>query len=246
MFAAVDDVAMTMTLNPTWSDIAIRLLLAMVAGAVIGLDREAGGHSAGLRTTIIVSLAAAVAMIQANILFSVPGKTYDLFATMDPMRLPLGILTGVGFIGAGAIMKRENLVAGVTTAATLWVMTVIGLCFGAGQLLLGCIATVLIIFTLAILKGLDFLIKREQRGRLIITSDLGAASPPDIDTMIRDSGYRAQFVRQCRDPGTGRFATEYEIVWKEHTATRLPVELLELVEQRYQLQSFEVTKEANP
>lgn len=246
MFAAIDDVAMTMTLNPTWSDIVIRLLLAMLAGAIIGLDREAGGHSAGLRTTIIVSLAAAVAMIQANILFSVDGKTYDLFATMDPMRLPLGVLTGVGFIGAGAIMKRDNLVAGVTTAATLWVMTVIGLCFGAGQLLLGGAATVLIIFTLAILKGIDFLIKREQRGRLVISSDLGAASVPDIDAVVRPSGYRAQFVRQSRDSATGRFATEYEIVWKEREATRLPVELLEMVEQGYELQSFEVTKEANP
>src|SRR5690606_154376 len=91
---AIDNIATSMALNPTWSDIAIRLLLAMIAGAIIGLDREAGGHSAGLRTTIIVSLAAAVAMIQANILLSVDGKTYDLFATMDPMRLPLGILTG--------------------------------------------------------------------------------------------------------------------------------------------------------
>ena len=126
-----------MPLSPSWEDIALRLLLTCVAGAVIGLDRGIRGHAAGLRTTILVALAASVAMIQANLLLSVTGKTADLFGVMDQMRLPLGILTGVGFIGAGTILRRGDLVTGVTTAATLWVVTVIGLCFGGGQLALG-------------------------------------------------------------------------------------------------------------
>jgi putative Mg2+ transporter-C (MgtC) family protein len=87
---------MTMPLNPSLSEIALRLLLTMVAGATIGFNREAKGHAAGLRTTMLVGLAASVAMIQANLLLPVAGKTNASFAVMDLMRLPLGILTGVG------------------------------------------------------------------------------------------------------------------------------------------------------
>ncbi len=143
-----------MPLHPTWNDIALRLVLTMLAGAIIGFNRGARGHAAGLRTTILVGLAASVAMIQANILLSVGGKAPDSFGVMDLMRLPLGILTGVGFIGGGAILKRGDLVTGVTTAATLWMMTAIGLCLGGGQLGLGIAATVLGVITLWALSWL--------------------------------------------------------------------------------------------
>src|SRR5277367_4296835 len=142
---------MSMPLHPTWQDIGVRLLLTMIASAVIGLDRGAQGHAAGLRTTILVGLAAAIAMLQANILLSIGGKASDSFGVMDLMRLPLGILTGVGFIGGGAILRRGDLVTGVTTAATLWATTVIGLCLGGGQLGLGIGAALLAVFTLWIL-----------------------------------------------------------------------------------------------
>ncbi len=118
---------MQMPLSPSWTDIIVRLALAMIAGAVLGLNRGARGHAAGLRTTILVTLAAAAAMIQCNILLTLDGKQPGFFAVMDLMRLPLGILTGVGFIGGGAILKKGGSITGVTTAATLWIATVIGL-----------------------------------------------------------------------------------------------------------------------
>ena len=142
----------TMPLNPTWEDIALRLLLTLVAGALIGFNREAHGHAAGLRTTMLVCLAASVAMILANMMLTVSGKTDSSFVRIDVMRLPLGILTGVGFIGGGAILQRDKLVAGVTTAATLWLVTVIGLCFGAGDIWLGVAATAISFFVLWLLK----------------------------------------------------------------------------------------------
>src|ERR1700742_4048384 len=154
---------MNMPLEPSWSDIAIRLTLTMLAGAVIGFNRGARGHAAGFRTTILVGLAASVAMIQANILLPLSGKTPESFAVMDLMRLPLGILTGVGFIGGGTILKRGDLVTGGTTAATLWVMTVIGLCLGGGQLALGIVTTALTVITLWILKWVDQTMPREHR-----------------------------------------------------------------------------------
>ena len=122
-----------MPLHPTWEDICLRLLLTVIAGAMLGFDREARGHAAGLRTTILVALAASVAMIQTNILLPLEGKDQGSFAVMDMMRLPLGILTGVGFLGGGAILKRGGSISGVTTAATLWIATVIGLSFGGGD-----------------------------------------------------------------------------------------------------------------
>src|ERR1700744_2061333 len=103
-----------MPLHLSWSDAAFRLILTMIAAGVIGLDRGARGHAVGFRTMILVGLAASVAMMQANILLPVDGKTASSFGTMDLMRLPLGILTGVGFIGGGAILRRGDLVTGVT------------------------------------------------------------------------------------------------------------------------------------
>ncbi len=117
-----------------WQEIALRLFLALAAGALIGINRSEHGRPAGLRTVMLVCLAAAVAMIQANLLLGLAGKKSDSFIVMDLMRLPLGILTGMGFIGGGAILRRGDLVTGVTTAATLWLVTAIGLAFGGGQL----------------------------------------------------------------------------------------------------------------
>ena len=131
-----------------WNDIVVRLLVALFVGMLIGYNRSEHGKVAGLRTTVLVCLAACVAMIQVNILLPLAGRSSNSFVMNDLMRLPLGILTGVGFIGGGAILRRGNLTVGVTTAATLWLVTVIGLCIGGGQILLGLAATALALVAL--------------------------------------------------------------------------------------------------
>jgi putative Mg2+ transporter-C (MgtC) family protein len=162
---------MAMPLNAAWGDIAVRLALSVFAGSLIGLNREERGHTAGLRTTLLVCLAACVAMIQVNMLLPLAGKPPGGFSVMDLMRLPLGILTGMGFIGGGAILKRGSLVVGVTTAATLWMTTVIGLCFGGDQLWLGAIATALTTFILWAMKAVDDSLPKMQRGTLEVTTN---------------------------------------------------------------------------
>lgn len=107
-----------------WGDIAVRLALSVFAGALVGINRGERGRRAGLRTTILVCVASSLAMIQANLLLPTVGKPPTSFITMDLMRFPLGILSGIGFIGAGAIVHRGDLVEGVTTAATIWYVTV--------------------------------------------------------------------------------------------------------------------------
>ena len=164
----------------TWSDAAARLGCTLIAGAIIGYNRGEQGKVAGLRTTLLVCLAAAVAMLQMNYLLTLAGRQSDSFVMNDLMRLPLGILTGVGFIGGGAILRRGNLVLGVTTAGTLWYVTVVGLCFGGGQLLLGWAATALGCFVLWGLKWLEGFMGVEQLARLVITVDEQGPSESDI------------------------------------------------------------------
>src|ERR1700683_2605054 len=130
----------------SWSEIAIRLFCAAAASALMGINRSERGRPAGLRTSMLVCLAAGLAMIQVNLLLPLAGRSANSFVMNDLMRLPLGILTGVGFIGGGAVLRRGDITVGVTTAATLWVVTVIGLCVGGGQIFLGLAAAALALF----------------------------------------------------------------------------------------------------
>jgi putative Mg2+ transporter-C (MgtC) family protein len=230
-----------MPLSPTWTDIAFRLALTMLAGGIIGFNRGARGHAAGFRTTILVGLAAAIAMILTNILLSSGGKTSDSFATMDPMRLPLGILTGVGFIGGGTILKKGDLVTGVTTAATLWLMTVIGLCLGAGELMLGAIGTLLAGFTLWMLKWVDLAIPREHRARLVVTCEATWNVIEELPRLIEPMNFRARFQHRKRDPASDKADYAFELSWRRAERASPPPELLVTLDQHFTIKSFQLT-----
>jgi putative Mg2+ transporter-C (MgtC) family protein len=214
--------------------------LTVLAGAVIGLNRGARGQTAGFRTTILVALAASVAMIQANILLSLGGKTSDSFSDIDVMRLPLGILTGVGFIGGGTIVKKGDLVVGVTTAATLWLVTVIGLCFGGGQLNLGTAATVLAVFTLWILRWVDGIIPREHRARLIVTCDPSWNVLEDIPTLLRPIKCHARFQEQRFDTSSQQADYVFELSWRQSDYDAPSREILAMVDRQFRIKSFEL------
>ena len=166
----------------TWSEIAIRLACAIAAGGLIGLNRSEHGRAVGRRTSILVSLAACVAMVQVNLLLPLAGRSPSSFVMNDLMRLPLGILSGMGFIGAGAIVRRGNFVVGVTTAATMWFLTVLGLCFGGGEVVLGLTGTALGMLVLAGLKAVEDRLRRDLEGTLLV---LATATGPD-ESRIRE------------------------------------------------------------
>jgi putative Mg2+ transporter-C (MgtC) family protein len=176
-----------MPVHLSWHDVILRLIWTVFAGLIIGFNRGEHGRPAGMRTTLLVCLAASISMIQANLLMPTVGKKSDSFIVLDLMRLPLGILSGMGFIGAGAILRKNSLVLGVTTAATLWFTTVMGLCFGGGQIELGIAALVLGIATLWGLKYVESIFRQDVNGTLTLTILKSGPSEEDIRAMIRDS-----------------------------------------------------------
>jgi putative Mg2+ transporter-C (MgtC) family protein len=193
-----------MPVTLTWEQIALRILLATIASFLIGYNRDERGKSLGIRTTMLVCLAATLAMVQANLLMDTRGKASDSFIQLDMMRLPLGILSGIGFIGAGAILRKDGLVHGITTAATMWFVTVLGLLFGSGLLKLGIAATLLALFILWTLKWVEMRIPTHRSGSLSIEfAESGAADTSarsqeqELRQRLQSSGYTIQEWTVC-------------------------------------------------
>ncbi len=180
---------MPMPLNIGWGEIALRLALTVLAGILIGINRSEHGHAAGLRTTLLVCLAASLSMLQVNLLLPMTGKTSSSFAVMDLMRLPLGILSGMGFIGAGAIVRKDNFVHGLTTAATLWFVTGLGLCFGGGQLALGLVGLALGVLVLEVLKRVEDRWKQDRHAMLSVIMGTNGPSEEELTSKLQAEGY---------------------------------------------------------
>lgn len=215
-----------------WSDIATRLVLTVLAGTLIGINRSERARPAGLRTTLLVCLAASVAMIQTNLLMNTAGKGPNSFVVLDLMRLPLGILSGMGFIGAGAIVRRDDLVIGITTAATLWFVTVIGLCLGGGQLLLGMTALALGLLVLWGLKWLEERMRRDRRAELLILAAIDDPPESDIEAHVTASNCRITSHAVTYGSHFQRRKLTYEVEWRARpTETQPPVFLSQLAMQ---------------
>jgi putative Mg2+ transporter-C (MgtC) family protein len=128
--------------------IALRLLSAVVLGGLVGLEREAAGKAAGLRTHMLVALGAALALVVA----------YRMeMPSADQSRVIQGLVTGIGFLGGGAILKLtdERRIRGLTTAAGIWMTASIGIAAGAGMLTTACMATLLTFVVLRLLQLLE-------------------------------------------------------------------------------------------
>lgn len=221
-----------MTAPLQWSDLAIRLLLTVLAGVLIGSNRSEHGKAAGMRTTLMVCLAASLAMLQVNALLPMSGRRPDSFVMNDLMRLPLGILTGVGFIGGGAILRRDDIVVGVTTAATLWLVTVIGLCFGGGQLVLGAVATILGLLALSVLKWAEDSLRRERRSRLAIEVDATGPVDAEIRRRLRDSELAILESQRIGDALTGRRRLVYHLREFRRPSDTAPPDVVHELEQQ--------------
>jgi putative Mg2+ transporter-C (MgtC) family protein len=222
-----------MPVTVEWLDVVVRLLCAMAAGAVLGVNRTERERPAGLRTVILVSLAAASAMILTNLLLVTNGRAADSFITVDPMRLPLGILTGMGFIGAGAILRKGEMVQGVTTAATLWLTTMIGLCFGAGQYLIGTATLALGTLVLWGLKWLENWLPHDRHGTLIASMSASGPTEDAIRMQLLESGFWIidwHVLHTCRKRSC---TIRTRVAWRGRTTdTRSPALIEQLAQQK--------------
>lgn len=127
----------------------VRLVAAVFVGGLIGIEREYKGKPAGMRTNMLMCLGSAVLMILSIEVARSVG------APADPGRIAAQVVTGVGFLGAGTIIRSRVSVAGLTTAATVWFVAALGLVIGAGEFVIAGVATVLMIFTLTALAGVE-------------------------------------------------------------------------------------------
>jgi putative Mg2+ transporter-C (MgtC) family protein len=124
-------------------DLSVRLLLAALFGAAVGFERELHGHPAGMRTHLLVSLGSALFTV-----LSIHGFPPGEDTPVDPTRIAAQIVSGIGFLGAGAILKEGLSIKGLTTAASLWATAAIGLAAGAGQHVIALVGTAIVLFSL--------------------------------------------------------------------------------------------------
>lgn len=141
--------------------ICLRLLCAMLVGMVIGTEREYTNRPAGMRTHILVALGACSVMITGQLIFA---QYSALGATPDPSRLSAQVITGVGFLGAGTILREGTHVKGLTTAASLWAVACLGIAAGAGYYAVAITGMIFIFITLTIFERLQEQLLGPQAG----------------------------------------------------------------------------------
>lgn len=170
----------------TPNDILLRVGLSFFAGMVLGYERESHGRAAGLRTTMLICVASCIAMLISEMVY-IEGDS-SINWRPDPARLAAGVLTGMGFVGAGTIIREGYTIRGVTTAAVLWYGTILGLAFGAGFIVLGAIGFAVALLSLLAFPPLEAQIENDWYAHLIITSALDGITNSQLKTEIEALG----------------------------------------------------------
>ncbi len=169
----------TAFLGDGWQVAALRLLAAFVAGAILGLERERRERPAGLRTHVLVTLTACLSMLLA------------LWLGKDPTnsaRVAAGVLTGIGFLGAGTIIRHGSVVRGLTTAASIWAAAALGMVLGAGWYFGALITLVLAVSALTLLRMVERPLHREVGVvRLEATLAPGMAFPQGLPALLAEN-----------------------------------------------------------
>jgi putative Mg2+ transporter-C (MgtC) family protein len=176
-------------------ELLLELTLAVLLGGTIGLERELRGKPAGLRTNILICMAA--------VLFTDVSHRTALHGG-DPGRIAAQILTGVGFIGAGTIIRTRGSVVGLTSAATIWVVSAIGIALGSGAYLEAMGTTLLVMLVLA---GLGWVERRLEAQsveiRLLVEPHPQSAGLDEVERLLRDTGLEVE--RRPVSPGQAEF-----------------------------------------
>lgn len=172
---------------PGAPELALRLVAAAVLGAIVGLERELYDHPAGLRTHMSVALGSALfAVVSAYGFDSFDVRREETVLQADVTRIASNIVTGVGFLGGGAILKHGVSVRGLTTAASLWVTAAVGLAVGLGSYLVAAVATAVLLVALVGLRAPSRYVQRRWSLRqdiVVVTLEPGAPLQPVLDAL---------------------------------------------------------------
>lgn len=163
-------------------DAAIKMVLAVIFSGVIGYEREHSHRPAGFRTHILVAVGAALVMMTSKFVF----QEYEGLTSFDPTRLGAQVISGIGFLGAGTILREGFSVKGLTTAASLWAVSCIGLAVGAGYYIGALVTTLVIYITLNTLKR--FVAKSNPSRNIYIEADNLTRQAADIGAIIKRYG----------------------------------------------------------
>ena len=170
----------------------LRLVIAAAAGSVIGLERERLQWAAGLRTHMLVCVGSCLVIIVSA--FGFEDVLRDKNVVLDPSRIAAQVVSGIGFLGAGTILLRGEIVRGLTTAASLWAVAAIGLAVGSGLYVAALSTTVIVLLILAGIKPIeDYYRDRIQTRRLSIVAKRGEMS---VATLHEAIGARATRIKQ--------------------------------------------------
>ncbi len=169
-----------------------RLLAAVLAGALIGFERSFRGRPAGFRTHTLVCLASASLMLVTVFEWQwVQSRTEEMIR-MDPTRMAQGIMTGIGFLGAGVIFKEGITVRGLTTAASIWITAAIGILLGIGLYFPAAITTVLVLFALSAFRWVESMMPTQNYARLDVMFAKDAAMPEsELRQALEAQGFSA-------------------------------------------------------
>lgn len=195
-------------------DVVLRILLALALGAAIGLEREIHGRPAGLRTHILVCLAATMMMVAAEDMAGMNRSSTGVVRfAVDPGRVAAGIVTGIGFLGAGAILRAGDVVRGITTAGCIWFVAGLGIAIGEGLYLLATMCTAL---ALAVLTCLDVLERRitgvvYRSVSVVIPTDKAEATSARCREVFGARGIRVQGVSQRASRETQRAEITFHV-----------------------------------
>lgn len=175
----------------TWEQILLRLSLAAILGAIVGIERERKDWAAGLRTHMMVCVGAALTMIVSAFGFrDILGTTA---VVLDPSRVAAQVISGIGFIGAGTILfLRQEVIRGLTTAAGLWTVAAIGLAAGGGMYFAAGTATVVVLIILWVMKPVERRLFSKFRAHFIrIEAESGAEGSiaSALDHLLKSEGF---------------------------------------------------------
>lgn len=195
-----------------------KLLIAAVLGGIIGWERERRGRPAGLRTHILVCIGVTLMMIVSEHIFQ-RYKTFaaDSIIRVDPARIAAQVVTGIGFLGAGTIMRFKTTVRGLTTAASLWVVAGIGLAVGSSCYVPALLTTFLALFALFFLPLFEREIKRDTYGTLKVSMSAAEPNFTSLLEILKRNSMELQHYEFERDLSKNEIHYNINVKYKDDT-----------------------------